>query len=186
MASSPPKTIHLGCGKNKEAGAFGVDLSPYPGVDLVHDLEKFPYPIESDHFDRVVALDVLEHLDHFVGAIEEIHRISRDDAEIVISAPFATSLFRHHDPTHRRGLTRLSMDYFIPGTDFHTKYAYSHAIFKKLQFGYSLNENRGWLGRGMRKLANSFPAFYERHLRYVYPMDNVYFVLKSIKKQGPR
>jgi len=68
------RILHLGCGKKKAEGAFGVDIRPFPGVDLVHDLNKVPYPLESDSFEKIIAIDVLEHLDDFVAAVDEIHR----------------------------------------------------------------------------------------------------------------
>lgn len=174
------EVLHVGCGRSKEPGAFGIDIRPFPGVDLVHDLDRFPYPLESNRFDRVLAIDVLEHLEHFVGVVEELHRVAKPGAELVVTAPFATSLYRHHDPTHRRGLTRLSFDYFIPGTEL-AKYGYSEATFRRKLFGYSLNEERGIVGRLVRSLAIRKAAFYERHLRFVYPMDNVFFVLEVVK-----
>jgi SAM-dependent methyltransferase len=174
------RILHLGCGKRKAEGAFGVDIRPFPGVDLVHDLDVVPYPLESDSFEKIIAIDVLEHLDDFVAAVGEIHRVGTNGAEVVITGPFPTSLYRHHDPTHRRGFTRLTMDYFVPGTDFH-RYGYSQARFSKVRLGYSMNEWRGLLGRIILKFANTFPAYYERWLAHLFPVDNVYFILRIEK-----
>ena len=57
------KILHIGCGKNKRTGAVGVDVLPLDGVDLVHDLNRTPYPFNNNEFDLVVAEHVLEHLD---------------------------------------------------------------------------------------------------------------------------
>ena len=176
------RTLHLGCGKRKESDAVGVDLLPHPGVDIVHDLDVFPYPIESGQFDRIIAMDVLEHLENFVQAIEEIHRVSRHGAEVIITGPFAASMNRHHDPTHRRGFTRLSMDYFIAGTENCEKYGYSNARFERTKWGYGVGDDRGLLARIGCKLANKLPAFYERNLSYVVPMDHIHYILKAIKE----
>jgi len=72
------------------------------------------------------------------------------------------------------------MDYFVPGTDFH-RYGYSQARFSKVRLGYSMNERRGLLGRIIVKLANTSPAFYERWLANLFPVDNVYFILRIEK-----
>jgi hypothetical protein len=38
-----PVAIDLGCGGHKGREAFGVDVAPARGVDLVHDLCRRPY-----------------------------------------------------------------------------------------------------------------------------------------------
>jgi SAM-dependent methyltransferase len=181
------QTLHLGCGNKKEAGAFGIDFNPYPGVDLVYDLNETPFPLESNQFSRILAVDVLEHLDNFVGAIDEIYRVARDEAEVVITGPFATSMDRHHDPTHRRGFTRLTFDYFIVGREHYKRYAYSKTTrFKLIRFGYCLNGPPTLLRRALMKVANRFPRFYERYLPYLIPMDYMYFILSPLKGPIPK
>ena len=40
--------LDLGCGSVKAEGAVGLDNVGLPGVDIVHDLLDFPYPIENE------------------------------------------------------------------------------------------------------------------------------------------
>ena len=42
------KILDLGCGSVKVEGAVGLDNVGIPGVDIVHDLLDFPYPIENE------------------------------------------------------------------------------------------------------------------------------------------
>lgn len=56
------KTLDLGCGRNKAAGAFGVDFVKLPGVDFVWDLNKALPKEFFSHFDRVVNNCVLDHI----------------------------------------------------------------------------------------------------------------------------
>jgi len=37
--------LDIGCGWSKRAGFVGMDKRNLPGVDIIHDLEIFPYPI---------------------------------------------------------------------------------------------------------------------------------------------
>ena len=67
--------LDLGCGQDKTPGALGVDLVPGPGVDLVHDLNVTPWPLEQNRFDQVVCSHVLEHLSDLAGVMREIHRV---------------------------------------------------------------------------------------------------------------
>ncbi len=71
------KIFDLGCGLNKLPGAVGVDIRPGPEVDVIHDLNVYPWPFADNEFDFVHASNILEHLDDVVQAVEEIHRITR-------------------------------------------------------------------------------------------------------------
>jgi hypothetical protein len=42
--SPPLKVLDLGCGKKKRSGAIGVDYSDRHNVDVISDLNLFPYP----------------------------------------------------------------------------------------------------------------------------------------------
>ena len=53
---------------------------------LVADVqEELPFP--NDHFDRVIAVHVLEHLPNLPAAISEIHRVSTPDATLSVVIP---------------------------------------------------------------------------------------------------
>jgi len=64
------KILDVGCGTAKVKGAIGLDIAPLPGVDVVHDLNKFPWPFENGTFDEIYMLDVIEHLDDTIGVME--------------------------------------------------------------------------------------------------------------------
>jgi len=52
--------VDIGCGKNKQVGWFGIDYRKLPGVDLVQDLEKFPWKVPSETFNSALASHVVE------------------------------------------------------------------------------------------------------------------------------
>lgn len=54
--------IDLGCGANRIPGFIGVDIRAVPGVDVVVDLEKFPWPIPDECASTVACSHVLEHI----------------------------------------------------------------------------------------------------------------------------
>lgn len=55
--------LDLGCGENKQGEHWvGIDRRLLKGVDHVHDLEVFPYPIESDSCLSILASHVVEHI----------------------------------------------------------------------------------------------------------------------------
>lgn len=173
------KTLHLGCGKNKREGAVGVDVRPFPGVDVVHDLDKTPYPFESSEFDRVVAEHILEHLDDLIAIVEEIHRLLKPGGRLEIICPHFSSADTFTDVSHRHFITSRSFDYFAPGADLF-KYGYStKARFKiiKKELG-----PRPWplILRPLSWLINKFPVLYERRFAFLFPVGVVYLELEKI------
>ncbi|MBI4060218.1 MAG: class I SAM-dependent methyltransferase, partial [Elusimicrobia bacterium] len=68
------KTIlDLGCGNRKRPGAIGVDNNPAVKPDVLHSLEKLPYPFEASSADEIYMDNSLEHLDDVVAVMEELH-----------------------------------------------------------------------------------------------------------------
>lgn len=57
--------LDIGCGRNKAPGWVGIDFQPLPGVDVVWDLTKFPWPLESNSVLVAQASHVLEHVPPF-------------------------------------------------------------------------------------------------------------------------
>ncbi len=66
--------LDLGCGQRKLPGSVGVDFNQDSDADVIHDLNRFPYPFPNDQFDVVHCDGILEHLDDIVRVMEEIHR----------------------------------------------------------------------------------------------------------------
>lgn len=54
--------LDIGCGENKQDGFIGMDVRPLKGVDIVHNLEKFPYPLPDESVSLVTASHLLEHI----------------------------------------------------------------------------------------------------------------------------
>jgi SAM-dependent methyltransferase len=175
-------SLHLGCGPRTKLCDVGVDILPGPAVDVVHDLNVHPWPLPNDAFDRVVCIDVIEHLANVVRTMEEIHRIARDGARVEIQVPTLTSRTFFTDPTHVRGFGYRSLDYFVPGKPFHN-YGYSPVAFRLTEAKFSRLPSRvfGPLDRLMERFANTFPDLYENRLAFVYPMSALNFELVVVK-----
>lgn len=111
------RLLVIGCGdkpwrpSERWPGVVNLDVLPLPGVDVVWDLNRTPWPFEDEAFDSVVADNILEHLDDLFSAMEEIHRVlksrcdSDDSGLLELSVPLAGSFNHYTDATHKRGFT---------------------------------------------------------------------------------
>lgn len=91
--------VDLGCGSRKNQGFIGVDIYPWPGVDLVADLtKKFPFP--DNTVDEIIAYDCLEHLPNIIHTMNEIWRICKPGATVDILVPSTDGRGAFQDPTH--------------------------------------------------------------------------------------
>lgn len=110
--------VDLGCGAAKQPGWFGVDGRNLPNVDLVQNLESFPWPIPSESFDAAMASHLLEHIQKANGIMlsffNEVHRILKPGGEFLISVPYATSPGFYRDPTHTSPINEELFSYLDP------------------------------------------------------------------------
>jgi ubiquinone/menaquinone biosynthesis C-methylase UbiE len=176
------QVLELGCGNVKMPGAFGVDKNPRSLADLIHDLDQFPYPMPDNQFDKVICRDVLEHVEDFVRAVEEIWRVAKAGARVEVSGPFMSSVNFFSDPTHRRAFTSRSFDYFILGSKV-SGYGYSLAQFRLVSVEYDKLERdtRPWFHRCLLNLANRHKERYENRFAFIYPVYQIYFELEVVK-----
>lgn len=70
------RILDLGCGNKKRPGAVGVDFNDRTAADIVHDLNKLPYPLDDSSFDEIYLDNTLEHLVDVLRVMEEVDRVS--------------------------------------------------------------------------------------------------------------
>jgi SAM-dependent methyltransferase len=108
------KILDIGCGEKKVKGAIGLDMIALPGVDIIHNLEHYPYPLKANAFDEIYCYHVLEHVSDMIKTMEEIYRVGKNGSKVFIRGPHCScSSTVWIDPTHKRGLSiRMFSDYF--------------------------------------------------------------------------
>ncbi len=94
------KRLNLGCGEDKKVGYINVDWSSLVSPDVVHDLNKVPYPFEDSSIDRIEAFHVLEHLEKPFVLMKEFHRILKRGGELNIKVPHFSRGFTHAEHEH--------------------------------------------------------------------------------------
>lgn len=172
------RILELGSGLRPYPAARGeevvhLDRQPLPHVEQVWDLEQFPYPFPDSSFDRILAMDVLEHLSDVRRAAEELWRIARPGAHVTVRVPHWASYRAHRDPTHRTDFDEHSFDYFGLG-----EYSYySQARLKVL----SVTEEETYprLARVLRAVAPWCLRAMRKHLLNM--VKNLTFELEIVK-----
>jgi SAM-dependent methyltransferase len=168
--------LNLGCGKAKRAGAINLDVTAATSPDVVHDLNRLPWPFPDSTFREVHANDVVEHLEDTVKTFEELHRVCRPGGVVCLTVPHFSSHQAYADPTHRRVFTLGTFDYFTPGNPYEF---YSSARFRILQrdliFQPTLANKLVW------RLARRWPEEYERRWAWTFPAWFISARLEAVK-----
>jgi len=177
--------IDFGCGQRKKEGYVGVDALSLPGVDVVHDLNDIPYPFEDNAVDDTWMDNVLEHLDNPLKVMEEIYRISRDGAKVVVGVPYFRSFHATIDPTHKNFFGVWWFNYFDPSHPFHTRYGYTKAQFRLDQLEFDRESKSGAMRLHHKLLvmfAERYPQSYEARISHLLPLNSITYFLTAIKK----
>ena len=112
-------------GKNGEVYAIDIDekaLSLISEKKVVEkklgDICKIPY--EDNHFDVVVAFDVLEHVENDYKAVMEIKRVLNDSGVFIFTVPAFQFLYSKHDKdlNHFRRYNKKSIKKLLNNFDF--------------------------------------------------------------------
>jgi SAM-dependent methyltransferase len=125
--------LNLGCGTDIRPGFVNLDSAALPGVDVVHDLNRLPLPLEDGAFVEVVCQDVLEHLPEWPQVVGEIHRVLRPGGRLVMRSPHYTSRAVYLDPTHRTSFSIDTLRFFVAGDEFSERSYYFPFKFSRME-----------------------------------------------------
>ena len=117
---SSGKKIDLACGQNKRPGFIGIDIAG--DADIIHDLFRFPWPLEDDSVREIYCSHFIEHLPHHIFKFEntrdvwfmffdEVYRICRNKAKLTFIHPYVRNDRAFWDPTHVRFISEVTWYY---------------------------------------------------------------------------
>ena len=108
--------LNLGCGNKIMEGYVNVDKFNLYNIDIKHDLEKIPYPFETESVEEIILSHVLEHIGQdpnvFIQILKEFYRICKNQDLINIAVPHPRHEAFISDPTHVRPITVLGLSLF--------------------------------------------------------------------------
>jgi ubiquinone/menaquinone biosynthesis C-methylase UbiE len=188
-----PVRLDIGCGRAKVKGTLGVDRVPLPGVDVVADVER-GLPFRDGSVDEIYTSHTLEHVQDFLGVMEELWRVCRPNALVHIWVPHATCPYTTWiDPTHRRGLTIATFSYFNPAKNYLAYYSRARfdIVHARLRLSTvhrrrdgDLRRTRGLLAAVVEAVANHSRDWQYRAERWWGPLigfDEARVVLRAMK-----
>ena len=175
------KKLNLGCGTDIKEAFVNLDVFKFKGVDVVHDLNKFPFPFQDDSFSEVLISHVLEHVEDPVKVMEEVWRISENGAIIEIGVPYFSGLNAVGDPTHKHFFAAKTFDFFErgklgKGNYFEESREMNFKIVKK-RIIYSNNR----ILKFFNPIINLHQSFYERFFAHIFPSQILEVTLKVVK-----
>lgn len=175
--------LNLGCWNDIKKWYINIDKIKLPGVDILHDIEDFPYPFNNDIFEEIYCAMVLEHTINLTGIMEEFIRIAKKWCQIKIIVPYFTCTNFWADPTHVRLFNSNSFSWFH-GNSFLKK---DNIVLKKYKIHFFSNNNNNFMQSKRYSILPDFiinlcPKIYERFFCYIFPSSEIHFLLEIQKK----
>ncbi len=180
--------LNLGCGRDQRDGYVNLDLVSLPGADVVARLGPVPLPFKHAAFGVVVCRDILEHVD-VAPAMRDLHRVTAPGGCVVVSAVHFTSRNLYVDPTHVRGFSVRTFEFFAGGDDrewrrpYYFEFAFDAVAYAAIQFGAMLGKGRFLVwDRVVEPCVNANRAVQDLYemtgLSRIFPAANVVAVLR--------
>jgi SAM-dependent methyltransferase len=116
--------LDIGAGNDPQPGFVSMDIRPLKGIDIVHDAQKFPYPIPDNSCVQILLSHLWEHIEpkYRIDLMDELWRIMQPEGQLLLSSPYAGSLGANQDPTHYTCPNEATFMYFDPKYDLYKVY----------------------------------------------------------------
>lgn len=106
--------FNLGAGKVLKEGFTGIDVIPYPGVDINLNLDdvNVKLPANDGSVEHIYSSHFLEHIRNIYPLLNECWRVLAKDGVFEAVVPLAPSSASFGDPGHIRFFTEETFQYF--------------------------------------------------------------------------
>ena len=176
---------NLGAGNKRYEGVIGIDLFKGKAVDIVHDINVMPWPVEADTADVVMGFQAFEHFYDLNAVMREVYRISKHGARLIVEVPYFRHVGAYQDPTHVHFFTSNTMAYFHE-TPKRPRGAYADDFhFRSIDFWY------GWPAKSKNPIIQWYKEFIRKYHRWydgsllsiLFPPAIIIFELEIIKEE---
>jgi hypothetical protein len=131
--------LDIGCGIFKQKGCLGMDIAKHPNVDIVHDVQKFPWPIPDNICTWILMSHLWEHIEpkYRFQVMDECWRIIRHDGQLWISCPYAGSYLEAAHPAHYMCPNEAAFQFFDPDYQLWHSCSYKKPLAWKIESCYT-------------------------------------------------
>lgn len=91
---------------------MGIDRVKIRSVDQKINLSKFPWPLPSNYFKEIRLWHILQFLVDTIKTMEEVWRVGKPGAKVIIAVPYYMSALAFGDPGHIRYFTEETFKFF--------------------------------------------------------------------------
>lgn len=184
--------LNLGSGGSDPDGRYTVDHLELPGIDIVADLNSALDALPDNSVSELFTSHTLEHIQNFMSLMHEIHRIVEEGGRIEVIVPHFSCPLGFSDPTHVRFFGLYSMYYFVDEQHQPKERSvpcfYTNIRFRVESVRFHFNDFGPFIRRRLGPMMTRFwnksfrrLHFYENHLVYLYPVDEIRLVLTPMK-----
>lgn len=112
-ASNGALRLNIGAGNRYIPGMVNIDIAKHADISL--DLNVSPLPFDDSTVDLVFSYHTLEHVDRYLYALGEVHRVMKHGAPLLIGLPYVSLTYWHQvNPFHKHDFNEGSFDFFDP------------------------------------------------------------------------
>lgn len=164
--------LDIGCGPHCLPNAVGIDQKKYPGVEVVHNMNVAPWPLDESRFNRLRCQHVIEHIRELEVLVQEIYRVSRAGAVVDFITPHYSSYASWGDPTHLHHFALGSIPQLFDQVLGNKKFVVTK---NEIRFTGSALDLFGWL---IYKLSKKT---YEKHFAWIFPANEIHTSVQILK-----
>lgn len=122
LGEAPKKTVSTGILldispiPNKQPNFTGMAKRQHPNVEIVHDMEKFPWPLKDSSCHVIVGHNILHHVKPWLmlDFMDEVWRVLKPGGQVAFAVPYAGSPGYYADPLSCNPINETTFFYFDP------------------------------------------------------------------------
>jgi len=117
--------LDIGAGENGQPGFVTLDKRKLPNVDLVWDLERFPYPLPDECCLTIIGSHIVEHIKPWlmIEFMDELWRIMKIGGQLAFVHPYGVNSLFVQDPTHCNPCNAATWQYYDPSYPLYDVYS---------------------------------------------------------------
>ncbi len=105
--------LNIGAGKTYLPGFINIDISEV--ADISMDIGTTALPFDDNSVDVIFSHHTLEHVENYLFALSEIHRVLKHGCYLFVGLPYLTlTKYNLVNPYHLHHFNEFSFDFFDP------------------------------------------------------------------------